>query len=183
MIKFLGLLIVLIVSVGCQQKPTKVIEESSNSIFKVKTVLVDTRDSFSYTSFHIPGSVNLVSTDFLILKDAKNKTRILDPDLVETVDRLARKGVSPDRKIILLATKKDSVENKKWRWLLKNLGFEDIQLNSVDEFNLQNKNARFSEPERSDIWTITLSEDLQKEFIIKRGKDCFVNYNEKVCGN
>ena len=55
--------------VACQQKPTKSIEETSNSIFNVKTVLVDTRDSFSYTSFHIPGSVNLVSTDFLVLKD------------------------------------------------------------------------------------------------------------------
>jgi len=166
---------------GCQQKPTKTIEETSNSIFKMPTVLVDTRSSFLFESFHIPGSVNLVSNDFLVFKSAKPKRYVLDPDLTQMIERLAKKGVAPERKIILLGDKKDSVENKKWNWLLKNLGFESIELTSVDEFNAKNKNARFSDPERADGWTLKQSEELQNEFILKKSQDCFVNYNSKKC--
>lgn len=180
----LGLLLLLVCGlfVACQQAPTKTIEETSNSIFKVKTVLVDTRDAFSYTSFHIPGSVNLVSNDFLVLKNPITKKYVLDSNLTETIDRLARKGVAPDRRIILLSTAKNSAENKKWNWFLKNLGFEDIDMTSVDEFNAKNKNARYLEPERADVWTLKLSEQLQQEFIIKKGSDCFVKYSDKLCG-
>ncbi|MBC7465527.1 MAG: hypothetical protein H7256_06000 [Bdellovibrio sp.] len=169
--------------VACQQAPTKTLEETSNSIFKVKTVLVDTRDAFSYTSFHIPGSVNLVSNDFLVLKNPATKRYIMDPNLTETIDRLARKGLAPDRRIILMSTTKNSGENKKWHWLLKNLGFEDIDMTSVDEFNSKNKNARYLDPERADVWILKLSPELQQEFILKKGSDCFVKYSDKVCGS
>ena len=166
---------------SCQQKPTKVIEQTSNSIFKVKTVLVDTRDSFSYTSFHIPGSVNLVSADFLIIKDTKNKKRIFDPDLNQTIERLAKKGISKDVKVILLSDSKNLTESKKWLWLLNNLEVEDVKIVSVDEYNKEHKNARYQEPGRQEPWVLSLSEDLQNEFIIKKSKDCFVVWTEKKC--
>lgn len=173
--------VVLGFTFGCQQAPTKSIEETSNSIFKTQTVLVDTRDAFLFQSFHIPGSVNLLTTDFLILKNPKQKKYILDPDLNQTVERLAKKGLSPDQHVILLGTKKDSVENKKWNWLLKNLGFEYIELNSLDDYNNKNKNARYAEPKRAEVWPLKLSEDLQNEFILKKAADCFINFVEKKC--
>lgn len=177
----LALAVCGILTAGCQQKPTKSIEETSNSIFKVQTVLVDTRTAFLFQSFHIPGSVNLVTSDFIILKDPRTKKYILDPDLNQTIERLARKGVSPDRHIVLLSTEKNSVENKKWNWLLRNLNFEDIEMSSVDEFNLKHKNARYAEPSRADVWTIKLSEPLQNEFVIKKGVSCFVGWSDKTC--
>ncbi|MFZ3231649.1 MAG: rhodanese-like domain-containing protein [Pseudobdellovibrio sp.] len=182
MIKAAFLLMATVFFLSCQQKPTKSIQETTN-IFKPDTTVVDTRSSFLYTSFHITGSVNLSVADFLILKNPKTKTRILDPDLNQIIERLAKKGISPDRKIVLLSTEKDSIENKKWKWLLKNLEVDDVELSSVDDFNKAHKNARFAEPPRGDVWTLKISDELKNEFIIKKGKDCFVNWNEKLCAN
>lgn len=181
--KLVLLLTVCFLALSCQQKPTKVIEETSNQVFKIKTVLVDTRDSFAYTSFHVPGSVNLISSDFLIIKDTKNKKRILDPDLNQTIERLAKKGVSKDSKVILIVDSKKSNEGKKWKWLLNNLEVENVQILTLDEFNQFHKNARFVEPERQDVWTLFKSEQLQNEFILKKANDCFVSWNEKSCLN
>ena len=80
---------VFLMLMSCQQKPTKVMEESVD-VFEPRTVLIDTRDSLQFQSYHIQGSVNLNSFDFLILKNAKTQKRILDPDLNQIIERLPR---------------------------------------------------------------------------------------------
>lgn len=177
----LSLTVGLLLFTSCQLAPTKTMEETSNSIFNVKTVLVDTRTSFLYQSFHIPGSVNLVTADFLILKNPGTKKYILDPDLNQTIERLAKKGVGLDRHIILLGSTKNSVENKKWNWLLRNLGLEYVEMNSVDDFNKKYKNARYADPDTAAIWPLKLSDELQSEFITKKAQDCFIIWIEAKC--
>ncbi len=173
-----GLLVLILMA--CQQKPTKSLEETVNA-YGVETVLADTRSSFFFTSSHIPGSINLTTEDFLILKNPATKKRILDPDLEQTIERLARKGLNPDRKIILLAEKKDGVENKKWAWFLKLLGVENVESMSLAEFNKRHPNSRYPSPSRAESWELKLSPELQQEFILNKASECFVTWSDKNC--
>lgn len=165
---------------GCQAQPTKVIEESVD-VFADRTVLVDTRDAFLYQSFHISGSVNLNSSEFIVLKNPKTKKRIFDPDLAQTIERLARRGISPDRHVILISERADDIENKKWRWLLNGLEIEDVTLISMDDFKKKFKMKSYAEAARQEPWVLKMSENLQKELILKKAQSCFVNWSEKNC--
>lgn len=184
--------------VGCQNKPTKIIQESAN-VFAIPTVLVDVRTAFEYESYHIPGSIRLSTEDFLILKDPKNKIRILDPDLPQLIERLAKRGIHPDRKIILLINDFKSLDNsatqskessvdsasvveaKKWNWLLRKLDIDSVQIKTLSEFKQETKIKSFAEPQPLGIWSLKSSEDLIKEFLFKKSKDCFVRWNENIC--
>ncbi len=172
----------LFIGYGCQQAPTKSLEETVN-ILGTRTVLVDTRTAFLFQSGHILGSVNLVSDDFLILTNPMTKKKVLDPDLVQTIERLARRGLNPNKKVILLAEKKSSEEIKKWTWLLKQLGFDDIQNETLAEFKKAHPNVRYAEPERATTWDLKLSSELQQEFILKKAPYCFVKWSDKKCSN
>lgn len=177
--KIVGLFISL-VAVGCQNSATKVLEENVN-VFGNNSVLVDTRSAFNYTSYHVPGSVNLNTADYLILKNPKTSLRILDPDIQQTIDRLAKRGINPNKRVILLSDTADSVESKKWRWLLRNIEVESVKLMTIAEFKKEYKTRPFAEPKGENSWILTTSEDLQKEFIVKQSKDCFVNWSDKLC--
>ncbi|OFZ31154.1 MAG: hypothetical protein A2622_00710 [Bdellovibrionales bacterium RIFCSPHIGHO2_01_FULL_40_29] len=172
----------IVVLSGCKQEPTKSMEEDAN-IFKPETVLVDTRTAFMYTSSHVKGSVNLDSYDYLILKNPKTQRRILDPDIQQIIERLARRGLHPSKKVLLIGEQKNSIENKKWSWLLKLLEIERIERISLTEFRNENKNARYAEPDRAEPWILKMSPELQGEFIIKKSDDCFVKWSDKKCVN
>lgn len=168
---------------GCLPKPTKVIEQSVN-VFEKNIVLLDTRNALSYASFHVEGSRNLLVEDFLILKNplAKkaNKKRVLDPDINQTIERLAHKGVSPDLKIFLIGDTKNSVNNKKWKWLLSYLEIDDIYLYSLDEVKKM-KSGRFTEADKQPAWILKSSVEYQNEFIFKNAPSCFVEWSESKC--
>lgn len=176
----LRILFLIFVVVGCQSKPTSLMEQSVN-VFADNAVLVDTRDSFLFQSYHIPGSINLVTSDFLVLKNPKTKLRILDPNITEVIKRLALKGVSPQKKVILLSDVKQSVESKKWRWLLKNLEIENVVLITLNEFKKSQKTNSFSEPTPAEEWDLHFSVELQNEFIYKKSKDCFIKWSDSKC--
>jgi 3-mercaptopyruvate sulfurtransferase SseA len=166
--------------VGCKSGPTKIMEESVN-VFADNIVLVDTHSSFYFSSYHLKGSVNLVTTDFLILKNPRTKRRILDPDLNQTIERLAKRGISPTRRVVLLSDKAQSVESKKWRWLLKNLEVENVTIMTIAEFKKSAQFKEYSDPQPEPVWALRSSADMQKEFILKKSKICFLNWNEKKC--
>lgn len=166
--------------VGCQSKPTTVLEETVN-VFAKNGVMIDTRSAFNYASFHIEGSVNLSTHDYLVLKDPQKKTYAFDPDLNQTIERLAKRGVSPEKKIYLIGDKADSVENKKWQWLLKGLEVEDVVLVEFSDFRKDYKTGRFAAAKSERPWYLKTSEEFQKEFIVKKAKDCFVKWSDKLC--
>lgn len=172
--------LVAVVFVGCQSKPTKVLDETVN-VFAKDSVMIDTRSAFNYESFHIEGSANLNTNDFLVLQNPKKKTYIFDPDLAQTIERLAKRGISPDKKVYLVGDKADSVENKKWQWLLKAIDVEDVVLAEFSAFRKESKNGRFAKAKAERPWILKTSEEFQKEFIIKKAKDCFVKWSDKLC--
>ncbi|MES2801144.1 MAG: rhodanese-like domain-containing protein [Bdellovibrionota bacterium] len=177
-----SLVLVLMTLWACQQKPTKILDESTH-VFEKKAVLIDTRNPFQFESFHIEGSQNLWSEDFLILTNPKKKTRMLDPDLQQTVERLASKGIHPDKTIVLLNDKADSIENKKWKWLLSYLEIKNIELKSLNVLkkSIKGQNNRFAKAEAQTPWTLLTSPDFQKDLVLKKAPKCFLKWNDKIC--
>lgn len=162
--------------ISCQSQPTLLKQEVSSQDNK-NLVLVDTRSAFDFTGFHLSGSVNLNSGDFLILKNPKTGRRILDPDINQIVERLAHRGISPLRSIILLAEKKDSAENKKWRWLLNQLQIRDVVMMSIEEFRIQKKNlVPQATPTAVSVWEVKGFKN-----ILSKADRCFVNWTDSDC--
>jgi hypothetical protein len=114
MMKLSIILILLSVLWGCQSAPTKIKQEVGGTPDK-SVVYADTRSALAYTTYHPSGVISLNSDDFIILKNAATQTRVIDPDLNQLVERLARRGISPLKKVKLLSSNKDSDENKKWK--------------------------------------------------------------------
>lgn len=151
------------------------------NVFAKDSVMVDTRSAFDFASFHLEGSVNLNTQDYLILKDPRKKRYVMDSDIMQIIERLAKRGITPERKIFLIGDKADSHENKKWQWLLKQLEVEDVFLVEFAKFRKDHKNRRFTAAESVRPWVLKTSEEFQKEFIIKKSKDCFLKWSDKLC--
>lgn len=167
---------------SCQQKPTKAIEESAQ-IFAKRVVLIDTRSALQFESFHIQGSQNLWWEDFLVLKDPKKKKRVFDPDLQQTIERLAKKGIHPDNTVYLINEKSDALENKKWKWLLSYLEVRSVELKTIKELR-KNKSGsinRYALAEAQKPWKLLTSEDFQKDLVEKKAPKCFVSWNANFC--
>lgn len=170
------LLVICFLIIGCQSKPTVISEEPANQYNK-NVILVDTRSAFDYISFHISGSVNLNSGDFLILRNPKIKKRILDPDVPQIIERLAKRGVSPLKTVLLISDKKDSVENKKWSWLLHRLDVRDILMIGIDDYRAQHKNMiPQAQPEPVPVWEVK-----NIKTILQNADQCFVDWSDENC--
>ncbi|MEQ1723609.1 MAG: rhodanese-like domain-containing protein [Pseudobdellovibrio sp.] len=165
-----------IIVAACQQAPTRFEEQTVNTYNK-NVVLVDTRPAFEFATYHVPGSVNLNSSDYLILKNAKTKKRVLDPDLAQTVERLARRGISPLKSIVLLADKSNSEENKKWNWLLMQLGVQDVVMLPIDNYKKMNKNlVPQAGAQAAPVWTVQ-----NQKLILQKADLCFVTWSDANC--
>ncbi len=169
-----GLLALLML--GCQLGPTKLKQEVGGNL-DLDRVLIDIRSSLDYETYHVSASVHLQTQDFLILKTTTPKTYQLDPDIAQIIERLARRGVFPDKKILLVSKDENSEEIKKWTWLLNQLNFKKIESISLKKYILNNKPLRpRPEPKRSEVWTVNT-----KENILKNSDNCFVNWVEETC--
>lgn len=171
---FLGFLVLALFS--CQLTPTK-IKQEVGGVPNPNVVYADTRSALAYSTYHPSGVVSLNADDFIILKNAATQSRVLDPDLDQLVERLARRGISPLKKVKLISTKKDSEENKKWRWLLAKLDVTDVEFLTLDEYIQQNRPLRPQpQPERANTWPIA-----NQDVILKKSQTCFVNWSDSDC--
>ncbi len=177
MIRFMKLFLLVGLLYGCQQAPTTALEESVD-VFAARTVLVDTRSALDFSSFNIKGSTNLLVEDFVVLQNPlakpKNQKRYFDSNLQSMIERLSRRGISPAKKIILIGSKKDSIENKKWKWMLNNLEVNEVYMYSLDQVRKM-KHGNFAEIQAEPLWELKLGVDVQKEFILNKAQKCFVN--------
>lgn len=185
--RYLIVILLLVFAVGCQQKPTTALEESVDA-FEPRTILVDTRSALDFASYHIKGSTNLLVEDFLILKNPlakpQNQKRVFDSNLKNVVERLAARGIRPGKRIYLMGDKRDSIDNKKWQWLLYNLEIDEIYLYSIDQIRKMRK-GNFAEIEKEEPWVLKSSPDFQKEFVLIKVNKCFADritkWNDKFC--
>ena len=163
---------------SCAQAPTKVKQEVGGER-STEVVIVDVRSSLENMSYQISGSVSLRTEDFIILtgpeKSPEQRKRIFDPDLEQTIERLSRRGVSPERKIILVYS--NETEAFKWIWLLKQLGVADIEMLSLNQYIEKNRPLRPKPaPPVAVPWLVT-----NKSFILKEAEFCFVGWAVSEC--
>lgn len=175
MMKYIAVLFLWALT-SCQSPQTKIKQETGGEA-PIMRVLVDTRSHLNYETYHISGSVHLHSSDFLILKSAVQKERVLDPDIAQIIERLARRGVSPEREIVLISDRHDSEENKKWNWLLLQLNVKNVIMMSLDGYRQANRNRVPTPlPERAAVWSVE-----RPQLILQQSKNCFVSWSDRLC--
>ena len=171
------------VLLNCQQKPTRALEESVN-VFNRPVLLLDTRRSLDYVSYHVSGANNVWWHDFVTIDSKSSNSRkrryIFDKDLAPLIERLANRGVSPEKTVYLIGYKQDSTENKRWAWLLKLLDIGEVKMISQDEAR-KKFSGRRADPAAEPPWTLKTSIEFQYEFIINKAQDCFLNYIDGKC--
>jgi thiosulfate/3-mercaptopyruvate sulfurtransferase len=172
-LKWMMVFAVSLLFAACVPTATVIKEEVGSNERFVSPVLVDTRPNFQFTASHLPGSIRLESSDFIILKSAASQERIFDPDLQQTIERLAKRGISPLKRIILISEKADSLENKKWTWLLNQLGVLRIERVSLKSYVEKNKLVPQAEPDPQAPWTVDNGLE-----IVKKAGDCFASWSE-----
>jgi hypothetical protein len=161
---------------ACQLAPTKVKNEVGGTA-NPNVVYADTRSALAHSTYHPSGTVSLNTDDFIILKNAATQERVLDPDLDQLVERLAKRGISPLKKVKLISNKKDSEENKKWKWLLSKLDVNHVEFLTLDEYIQQNRPLRPQpEPERANVWPVP-----NAAIILTKSQSCFVNWSDADC--
>lgn len=174
--KLIQLFLISVLITSCQSQPTVIKQEVSTQDFKNR-VLVDTRSAFEFAGFHIAGSISLNSGDYQILKNPKTEKRVLDPDLVQIVERLAKRGISPLKQVILLGSAGAETETLKWRWLLKQLDVRNIEIVSFEDYRARHKNAvPQAAPEAVPVWEVK-----NPKAILSRADKCFVNWSPTDC--
>lgn len=168
---------------SCQQKPTRTIEESVN-VFDRPIVLLDTRRSLDYSSYHISGAKDLWWQDFVIVdaktSNSRKRKYFFEKDMTALIERLANRGLSPEKTVYLIGYKQDSTENKRWSWLLKLLDIQDVRLISMDAAR-KKFTGRRAEPGVEKPWALKTSFEFQDEFIIKKASECFIAFDDDKC--
>lgn len=176
-------LLCLILLASCQQKPTRALEESVN-VFDRPIVLLDTRRSLDYSSFHVSGAKDLWWQDFVTLDqktvNARKRKYFFEKDMAPLIERLANRGVNPQKTVYLIGYKQDSTENKRWSWLLKLLEVQDVKMISQDEARKKFPGRR-ADPPIEKPWTLKTSQEFQYEFIHNKAQDCFMSFDDLKC--
>ncbi len=175
------LLLALCFFEGCANLPTLVKDEVVTPSKKEERLLVDVRSELKYSGHHISGSVSLRTESFILLKSSLNKLRNIDTDLDQTAERLSKKGITPERKVLILFDSESEIESKKWKWFFESAKFKSVDLQNIDEYRQQNPNRVPSEePEAVPRWTLS---DSVKSYILKHAESCFIEWNHKLCSS
>ncbi len=183
MMRITSFLIIFGFLFSCQQKPTRAIEESVN-VFDRPIILLDTRRSLDYSSYHISGAKDLWWQDFVTVDpktlNSRKRKYFFEKDMAPLIERLANRGVSPEKTVYLIGYKQGSTENMRWLWLLKLLEVQDVRIISMDEAR-KKFTGRRADPAAEKPWTLKTSIEFQYEFIINKAPDCFMAFDEAKC--
>jgi thiosulfate/3-mercaptopyruvate sulfurtransferase len=126
-----------VVLVGCQTKPTVLRETVSRSfggsqallgpiVIDENVVVVDARSSFDYSMARIPRSVSLNWADYS--EADKNLRGWPQKDAFAATRRLARLGIAPDSKVVVLGNGADGQgEEGRVAWMLAYWGVTNVR--------------------------------------------------------
>lgn len=158
----LSAVLVLLSLVACQTQPTKIVENTEANlvsredlskplVFTKETIVLDTRSSYEYSSYHFPGSRSVRWGDFT-LQNEEIKGR-LDPDSFAIARRLALLGVSPESKVIVVGNGiKGEGEEGRVAWMLKYLGIRDVSFAAFNYFKGPVSNVESPPPKNAPVW-------------------------------
>lgn len=135
-----------LISLGCQQKPTVGVTEGGilledrdyRQAIQADAVLFDTRSPFEFNTNRVPGSINLIPSDFVVK---------LDP--LDAARRLSLYGVAPETPVVILGD--GSGDDARLAWEFVQLGLKNIETLKISVF--RTLNARIEPPKRNvPIW-------------------------------
>ncbi|MES2856452.1 MAG: rhodanese-like domain-containing protein [Bdellovibrionota bacterium] len=96
-----------------------------------ETVIIDARPAFEYSGAHIPKSINLNWSDFT--EPVPAQKGILQEDLFAVTRRLARLGIGPDSKVVVVGNGIfGNGEEGRIAWMFAYLGIDQVQFTSLE---------------------------------------------------
>lgn len=163
----LALGLIFLAALGCQQKPTVTVTEGGvllqnrdyRQAIQPEAVLFDTRSPFEFNISKVPGSINLLPSDFVVKKDPLDAAR-----------RLSLYGVNPEVPVVIMGENSDEGQREmsKLAWEFAQLGLKKVETLKISVFRTLNVRP---EPSRKNVplWKPTdhFRELSQKEFFKK----------------
>lgn len=149
---------------GCQISPTKTTENltvgpnpDSSRIITEKTVILDTRPLFAYSSGHLP-IAQPIRWDFY---GHPQNPGLLRGDLHGIARELSRVGVAPDRHVLVVGLGKGGLgEEGRVAWMLSYLGVKNVAFAREGFFAMKRVTGKAASAVNAPVWLPTLNEKL-----------------------
>jgi 3-mercaptopyruvate sulfurtransferase SseA len=138
---------------ACQSKPVKSSVNEPRAFtdgnqpvqITPQTIVVDARPAFEYSTAHVPHSVPVSWSDYVEAEPAQRG--ILQRDLFSAARRLARAGLGPDSKVVVLGRGLGGGgEEGRVAWMLSYLGIRDVQFAAIDSLKPRLTNEPEAQP-------------------------------------
>lgn len=150
-----------LLALGCQtQQKQTAAYESADIRGRQNEVLLDARSPFDYSLSHIPGSLNLLWTDFAQTKYPNQG--LLEKDLFTEARRLARLGLDPQTPVIVVGAYPEDLEDMgRLAWTLKYLGFQSVRTRNMDSFQFNLTKEKTPPLANREVWKPELKQELE----------------------
>ena len=160
----------LMLTLGCQLKPTVVHEQLENkkidgSVVESKLVILDARPATEYLLSHLQGSYSVQWQDFSQVKAPFQG--LLDPDLFYHARRLARYGITPQSQVVVVGNGlRGKGEEGRVAWTLKVLGISNVRISSLSQFSIPFSTQEPPPPANAAIW----KPELQNDWLVEKAE-------------
>ncbi|UOF01734.1 sulfurtransferase [Bdellovibrio reynosensis] len=160
----------LFLAIGCQMKPTKVVNQeaiqsesiTAENLKKENAVLLDARPAFEFNLLHVPGAINVRWED---LSQNNPKSRgLLQTDLFALARRLSLIGIDPNTKVVVLG-KGTAGQGEEGRvaWTLKVLGVKNVYTLVHNSYREMNPTKEIPPVQNKPYWKPEVQEGLMTE--------------------
>lgn len=155
---------------ACASKPTRVQENLGRNMgtkpgerVEIKideaTIVLDARPAFEFTLSHIPRAIPLSWADFTQNEEATRG--VLQPDRFALARRLARVGVTPESKVVVVGRgARGEGEEGRLAWTLAYLGVKNVAAVPMEYFKGPLTSRSGTPPQPVTIWKPDLQEGL-----------------------
>ncbi len=176
--KKLGVILCLIL-VGCQMEPTKVVETQSRPFMQIveksakpieigeATVVLDVRSSFDYGLNRIANSLHFPWTNLAEHESSGEPLR----DSRMAALRLSLLGVTPTTPVVIAGYGLNGKgEEGRLAWNLLLLGFQDVQVTTVEAFRRTMTQVNSPVAQNVKPWKVSLQDKLIATILDKRAR-------------
>lgn len=154
---------------GCASRPTTANENPERRMEPVEqagplqvtpeTTVLDARPAFEYSTGHIPSSISIQWSDFTEPQPAQRG--ILQGDTFAIARRLARLGITPDTKVVVVGRGlQGHGEEGRVAWMLAYLGVRNVRFADLEAFKGNLTTLPSEPPKNAPIWKPEVDESL-----------------------
>lgn len=161
----------LVLMVGCQQKPTKIVTQepvigeniTAEKLMKDNPIILDARPAFEFNLAHVPGAINVRWEDF---SQQNPKSRgLLQADLFSLARRMSLIGIDPQTKVLVLGKGPQGAgEEGRIAWTLKVLGVKEVYTLLHTSYREMNPTKEAPLIQNKPYWKPDAAENLTTDF-------------------